>query len=110
MVTSSTNVVKLPMSYCRHIIRKFSITPIALIFRPEPLLLPLPDFDLLPKLKGIRYDSLNELECTVNGEFRWINKLLRYRHRSVAMEIEFCYSMLGRLFLEIINKYVNKTI
>ena len=36
-----------------------------------------PDFDLFPKLKeplrGVRYDSLDELECAVNAEVRRIN-------------------------------------
>ena len=36
-----------------------------------------PDFDLFPKLKeplrGVRYDSLDELECAVNTEVRRIN-------------------------------------
>ena len=36
-----------------------------------------PDFDLFPKLKeplrGVRYDTLEELECAVNAEVRRIN-------------------------------------
>ena len=47
---------------------------------PPPLYSPdlsPPDFDLFPKLKeplrGVRYDSLDELECAVNAEVRRIN-------------------------------------
>ena len=67
--------VTLSRSFWKGMAGKCSITPPP----PPPHILQTspPDFDLFPKMKellrGVRYDSLDELECAVNAEVRRIN-------------------------------------